>query len=336
MSLEVHIQKQLRSFAFQVDFSLGDENLAVVGASGSGKSMLLKCIAGIETPDEGEIVINGKTCFAAHRLNVPSQKRRVGYLFQDYALFPHLTVKENLTTVLSGTKAEREEKALRLLKQFHLEHLLDSYPYQISGGEQQRAALSRMLCVEPDILLLDEPFSALDTNLKWSVENDLVQLLQRVQKSVVLVTHSMAEALRICSRILILDHGKVVDFGAKEQVLEHPRTMMSAQLAGYKNFYSRQAMPALFAAVQVPEGKDYMALDARRVTLLPGAGSLPLSVQFCYRTEDQEQIYYVFMQPGGNLFLTMEIGKNRAAALPVYQRNEDVTVYFPKDQILLF
>ena len=213
MSLAVNVEKKLHHFTLQADFSIGNENLAVVGASGSGKSMLLKLIAGIETPDRGTITINDRICFSQGKINLASQKRKVGYLFQDYALFPHLTLLENLSIVMEGNRREKKEQAGHFLQRFHLEHVLDAYPETLSGGEKQRAALARMLCVDPQVLLLDEPFSALDTNLKWQVENDLVSVLKTVRKTVVLVTHSMEEALRICSRILILDQGKIVDFG---------------------------------------------------------------------------------------------------------------------------
>lgn len=337
MSLGVDVEKKLNYFTLQASFSIGDENLAVVGASGSGKSMLLKMIAGIEQPDQGTITVNGKLCFSNREINVPSQKRKVGYLFQDYALFPHLTLLENLSIVLPGNQSEKKKKARKFLQRFHLEHVLEAYPATLSGGEKQRAALARMLCVDPEVLLLDEPFSALDTNLKWQVENDLVQVLKKVHKTVILVTHSMEEALRICDRILILDKGKIVDFGDKKQVLEHPRTLVSAQLVGYKNCFAKDEAPELF--VQLPTEKtaekQVMVLDAGKFSLQPAETSLTLPLRFCYRTADQKKVYDVFQLLPEGMTLTWE--KNREApSEPVLQPDQQISLYYPKNSVLLF
>lgn len=337
MSLSADVEKKLNYFTLKASFSIGDENLAVVGASGSGKSMLLKMIAGIEKPDQGTITVNGKLCFSDREINVPSQKRKVGYLFQDYALFPHLTLLENLSIVLPGKKRERKEKARRYLQRFHLDHVLEAYPSTLSGGEKQRAALARMLCVDPEVLLLDEPFSALDTNLKWQVGNDLVQVLQKVHKTVILVTHSMEEALRICDRILILDKGKIVDFGDKKQVLEHPRTLVSAQLVGYKNCLAKDSVPELFAQLSPGKtaGKQVVVMDAGKFSLQPAEASVTLPLRFCYRTADQKKVYDVFQLLPEGVTITWE--KDREApSEPVFQPGQQISLYYPKKAVLLF
>lgn len=337
MSLTVNVEKRLHHFTLQADFSIGNENLAVVGASGSGKSMLLKLIAGIEKPDRGTITINDQICFSQGKINLASQKRKVGYLFQDYALFPHLTLLENLSLVMEGNRREKKEKAVHFLRRFHLEHVVDAYPETLSGGEKQRAALARMLCVDPQVLLLDEPFSALDTNLKWQVENDLVSVLQTVRKTVILVTHSMEETLRICSRILILDQGKIVDFGEKNQVMEHPRTLVSAQLAGYKNCFRKENVPGLFA--QLPEekaaGKQVLVLDAGKFSLAARKRALCLPLRFCYRTADQKKVYDIFHLYPQGMTVTWEWDRS-LSELPVYQADQPVFAYYPLERILLF
>lgn len=337
MSLAVNVEKKLHHFTLQADFSIGNENLAVVGASGSGKSMLLKMIAGIEKPDWGTIAINDRICFAHGKINLACQKRKVGYLFQDYALFPHLTLWENLTVVMEGNRRDKKEKAGKLLRRFRLEPLMDAYPETLSGGEKQRAALARMLCVDPQVLLLDEPFSALDTNLKWQMENDLVSVLDTVRKTVVLVTHSMEEALRICSRILVLDQGRIVDFGEKEQVLEHPRTLVSAQLAGYKNCFRKEEIPELFA--QLPEetaaGKEVLVLDAGKFTYAAREKTLRLPLRFCYRMADQQKVYDIYQLIPQSLTVTWEWEKS-SQRVPDIRAGQMIFAYYPLEGILLF
>lgn len=167
MKLDVQIKKILRDFVLNVEFSVRDEVFTLLGASGCGKSMTLKMIAGIETPDAGRIILNGRTLFdSAKKINLPPQARRVGYLFQNYALFPNMTVSENILFAAVGT---RDEKILRLkenLTRFELDGLEKSYPHELSGGQAQRVAFARVLASHAEILLLDEPFSALDSHLK--------------------------------------------------------------------------------------------------------------------------------------------------------------------------
>lgn len=172
MSLFVEIEKQLGNFHLDVRFQAETETLALLGASGCGKSMTLKCIAGIMTPDRGRIVLNGRVLFDSEaRIDLPPQQRRVGYLFQNYALFPTMTVEKNiLCGIRSGSKAEKAAALSATLHRFRLEGLEKRYPAQLSGGQQQRVALARILCSQPEVILLDEPFSALDSYLKWDLE----------------------------------------------------------------------------------------------------------------------------------------------------------------------
>ena len=170
MALSVHIKKKLKDFELAVDFDMEEGIVGFLGSSGCGKSMTLKCIAGIETPDDGRIVLDDEVLFDKKAgIDLSPQKRKVGYLFQNYALFPHMTVRQNIEAGLEASgKSKQEKKDIveRLLEQFHIKELENSYPVRISGGQQQRAALARMMAAEPKFLLLDEPFSALDTYLK--------------------------------------------------------------------------------------------------------------------------------------------------------------------------
>lgn len=194
MSISVDIEKKLGSFYLRVAFEAENETMALLGASGCGKSMTLRCIAGIVRPDRGRIVLNGRTLFDSERhIDLPPQQRGVGYLFQQYALFPHMTVEKNVCAgTREGTRAERKAATQRILRTLGLEELAQRLPANLSGGQQQRAALARILVGKPEILLLDEPFSALDAATKTQVVENLRPYL--AGKTVVLVTHNAEEA----------------------------------------------------------------------------------------------------------------------------------------------
>jgi molybdate transport system ATP-binding protein len=236
MSVTVSISKKLsKNFQLEIEFETGSGCLGILGASGSGKSMTLKCIAGIETPDKGYIAVNGKTLFdSAKKICLKPQQRKVGYLFQSYALFPKMTVLENIITALRLPKQEKYEKGLAWMERFGLAGLEDRYPAQISGGQQQRAALARMLIVEPELILLDEPFSALDTNLRELMQEQLLELLES-RDDVLLVTHSRDEAYRLCDALLVMDGGKVLTKGGTKAVFQNPGTVQAARITGCKN-----------------------------------------------------------------------------------------------------
>ena len=192
MSLHVDVRKALGSFTLDVSFTAENGITSLLGASGCGKSMTLKCIAGIEKPDEGRIELDGRVLFDSEAgINLPPQKRRVGYLFQNYALFPNMTVRQNILCGLNREKdrAAKEQRLRDMLQMMQLEGLEERKPAQLSGGQQQRVALARILVNDPQILLLDEPFSALDSNLRDSLKVELRDLLKRFGREVLMVTH---------------------------------------------------------------------------------------------------------------------------------------------------
>jgi len=234
--MEVNIRKRLGNFHLDVQFKTDASGIGVLGASGSGKSMTLKCIAGIVTPDEGRIEINGRLLFDSQKgINVKPQKRKVGYLFQDYALFPTFTAYENIAVGLSRVPAaKRKETVEGLMRRFHLDGLEKLYPHQLSGGQQQRVALARIIACEPDVILLDEPFSALDSHLRLQLQMETKEILKGFSTSI-MVTHNRDEAYQFCSAIFVLDGGKVTAFGQKEQLFAHPQTKKTAMLVGCKN-----------------------------------------------------------------------------------------------------
>ncbi|MEL7649336.1 MAG: ATP-binding cassette domain-containing protein [Sedimentibacter sp.] len=236
MILSVDIKKRYKGFSLDVKFTTNGEYLGLLGASGSGKSMTLKCIAGIETPDEGKIMLNDKVLFDSDKkINLKPQERNIGYMFQSYALFPNMTVEENIGAGLKGTKMERQQKINEMLKIFHMDGLEKKYPGQLSGGQQQRTALARCIAYEPDVLLLDEPFSALDSHLKEQLLTDVLELLKFYKGKVIMVTHSRDEAYRFCENLVIIDKGMSVLWGDTKDIFKHPRLLSAARLMGCKN-----------------------------------------------------------------------------------------------------
>lgn len=234
MSLKVNIRKRLGNFNLDVAFETERGVFAILGASGCGKSMTLKCIAGIETPDEGRIELNGRVLYdSAKKINLTPQKRRVGYMFQDYALFPNMTVEQNIKAGMG--KHPEEEKVRSYINRFRLEGMEKHYPAQLSGGQKQRVAMARMIASEPDILLLDEPFSALDSYLKWELEQEMRDMLAEVQKPVLFVSHNRDEVYRLCSVVSCIDHGKMEVIEETKEFFHNPKTKTAAVLSGCKN-----------------------------------------------------------------------------------------------------
>ena len=236
MSLFVDIKKELKGFSLDVSFETNGDYLGILGASGSGKSMTLKCIAGIETPDEGRIVLNGKVLFDSKKnINLKPQERKIGYLFQNYALFPNMTVEENIGIGLKDSKVEKARKVNEIIKSFHLQGLEKKYPRQLSGGQQQRVAIARCIIYKPDILMLDEPFSALDSYLKEKLQREVLELLKYYHGEVLMVTHSRDEAYKFCKNISIIEKGKSILLGETKDVFKNPKVKEAAILTGCKN-----------------------------------------------------------------------------------------------------
>ena len=235
--LKVNIQKKLKEFELDVDFELKNKRLGILGPSGCGKSMTLKSIAGIVDPDNGIVSLtsDGETVYfdSSKKVNLKPQKRNVGYLFQNYALFPNMTVEENVACGLS--KDDDEKIVSEMIKRFHLEGLEKRYPRQLSGGQQQRVALARILAYGPDVILLDEPFSAMDTFLKEQLRIELVNSLSDFDGFSIMVTHDRDEAFQFCDELIVLDEGKIIAKGDTYEIFENPRKVQVARLTGCKN-----------------------------------------------------------------------------------------------------
>ena len=235
--LIVNIEKKLKSFQLQVDFTADKNTLGLLGASGSGKSMTLRCIAGLEKPNRGHIILNGKVLFDAKRkINLPSRKRRIGFLFQNYALFPHMTVAQNIAFGLQEIpKSERPLRVQQYIDMMQLQGLEQRYPHQLSGGQQQRVALARALIIEPEAILLDEPLSALDTYLRNHIEKLLRKVLSSYQGATLFITHKLEEAYRVSSNILVMSEGKVIANDTKENIFERSPKLIVAKVTECKN-----------------------------------------------------------------------------------------------------
>lgn len=238
MSLFVDIEKRLGNFQLTARFETRGGTLGLLGASGCGKSMTLKCIAGIERPDRGVIVLDGETLFdSARGIDLPPQRRRIGYLFQNFALFPNMTVEQN---ILCGLRWEKDrlrrnaelERAVRLCR---LEGLEKLRPRQLSGGQQQRTALARILASAPRLLLLDEPFSALDSHLRDKLQLELRELLRQFGREALLVTHSRDEAYRMCAHIAVMEAGRLLPLKETKVLFADPGSVCACLLTGCKN-----------------------------------------------------------------------------------------------------
>lgn len=202
--LTVQIQKKLSHFPINVDFAIDNEIAILFGPSGSGKTTILNCIAGLTRPDHGFISNDGVDFFTSTNKQLPVQKRNVGYLFQDYALFPHMTVWKNISYGMKN-----EGLTTKIIDILHIKHLLYKYPREISGGERQRVALTRALATEPSLLLLDEPFSALDFETRSQCHEELIRLHKLWEIPILMVTHDREEARKLADRILYIKDGQI-------------------------------------------------------------------------------------------------------------------------------
>lgn len=234
--LYVNIKKKFKDFHLDIEFESQDEVLALLGASGCGKSLTLKCIAGVETPDEGQIILNGRTLYDSNkRINLSPQKRKVGLLFQNYALFPNMTLEQNIMAGIPKNHPDKKGLLKEKIEVFSLQGLEKKYPHQLSGGQQQRVALARMLVNKPELILLDEPFSALDTYLRWQLEQELVSTLKAYNGTTLFVSHNRDEVYRISNRIAVINQGKIETITYKKDLFKKPPSINGAILTGCEN-----------------------------------------------------------------------------------------------------
>ena len=334
--LEVDITKRLGSFSLDVSFSIErpDEIMALLGPSGCGKSMTLKCIAGIERPDAGRIVLGGRTLFdSSARINLPPQQRHVGYLFQSYALFPTMTVEQNVRAGAAGsTREERAERAAREIAAMRLDGLEHHKPAQLSGGQQQRCAMARILASDPELILLDEPFSALDGYLRWQLELELTDVLRGFPGGAVYVSHNRDEVYRMCDTVCVLDRGRSDAKVSVRELFASPATLAAALISGCKNVSrAHVAGPGLLACedwgvvlrttLPVPEGVTHVGIRAHYLEAHAAGGAaagtlggnaIPCTVE---RVIDSTFSTIVMARTPGGALLRYECEKDAWAAL---------------------
>lgn len=346
MSVEVDIKKVYPGFTLDVAFTAEDETLAFLGASGCGKSLTLRCIAGLVTPDEGRIVVNGEVFFDSDaKINLKPQKRKTALLFQDYKLFPNLTVAQNIAAGLSQSlsKEEIHEQVKAQLKRFKLKGYGSRYPARLSGGQQQRVALARMLAAEPCILMLDEPFSALDSHLKAGLEEDLMELFEKYEGTVLYVSHDIDEAFRFCERIAVVDDGRIVQLAPSEELVSHPTSLASIKTSGVKNIskarkvgtYEVEALDWGFTLTSANEVPDDAAWVAMRATYLRQAqpGDTENVQEFTVRfTADSRFVRTVVLDPGG---IRWNADKLLIPAEELPQKGQILRLHIPPNQLYI-
>ena len=286
MALIVDIKKRLGRFRLDVSFEADTGVLGILGASGCGKSLTLKCIAGLEKPDSGHIELNGRVLFdSSKRIDLNPQQRHVGYLFQQYALFPNMTVAQNIAAGAHALpKAQRAAAVAEKIKSFQLQGLEKKYPPQLSGGQQQRTALARILISRPEALLLDEPFSALDDYLKWQVELELSDTLQDFPGTTLFVSHSRDEVFRLCQNVCVLADGKSEPIQSAERLFRGPETLSACLLSGCKNYTRIQKLDKTHAlaldwgvtiqGADIPDGCTFAGVRSHFIR--PGDGPNPI------------------------------------------------------------
>jgi molybdate/tungstate transport system ATP-binding protein len=233
-----HLSLSLGDFSLHnVDLRIHKgEYLVLMGPSGAGKTVLLETIAGLRFPDNGRIFLNGMDVSS-----IPPEKRHIAIVYQDYSLFPHMTAFENIAFGLrlrNITKSETDRRVRSLIREFNIEHLMDRHPYSLSGGEQQRVALARALAVNPDILLLDEPFSALDPNSREECMRMVLALKKTLGLTIMQVSHSREEAYAVSDRVALIIDGSLVQTGPVDNIFHSPRSQAAAKYAGIDNIFT--------------------------------------------------------------------------------------------------
>lgn len=357
MSLKVIIKKKFKGFFLDVEFETEESEetekkiLGILGASGCGKSMTLKCIAGTEKPDSGYIALNDTVFFDSERnINLSPQKRKIGYLFQNYALFPNMTVEENVGIGIEADKQEKGKRVSELIQLLHLNGLERHYPKQLSGGQQQRTALARIIAYQPRLFLLDEPFSALDSHLKEQLQMQLLKVFHYYQVDTLMVSHSRDEIYKICNNMMIMEQGKVILTGKTMDVFHSPNRLIAARLTGCKNISKIQKVSdyelvaldwniCLKTADLITESIGYVGIRAR--SILVEENKDQENIIRCQVKEISEgpfELDYMlypdnYKENGQQLPIWWKVNKKTDGA--IYKKEDYVYIRIPKDAVML-
>ncbi len=335
MKLYVDIEKKLEDFNLKVNFETDCEIFALLGSSGCGKTMTLKCIAGIEKPDKGVIRLGERVLFDSEAgINLPVRKRRVGYLFQDYALFPHMTVMENIAC---GGSRRAEE----YIKKFYLSGKENMYPDRLSGGEKQRTAIARMLAASPDLIMFDEPLSAVDSYLKSELEAEILTAAEELGGQALIVSHDMGEIYRMAERIAVMGSGEISGIQDKKDLFERPNSVAAARLTGCENISLVKAdAKGNYVAedwgitVRPPQGQScrYAALKSEDIKVFvenPKCGNDFIKVRPEMVIEDMNGLIIRFKSLAGRM-MTARIEERREAV------NNEIYIEIPHEKIMFF
>ncbi|MDR3315673.1 MAG: ATP-binding cassette domain-containing protein [Coriobacteriales bacterium] len=350
MSLSVAIRKSFPAFKLDVAFEAESETLGFLGASGCGKSLTMRCIAGLEKPDEGRIVVAGTVFFDSEQgINLTPQQRKTALLFQNYMLFPNMTVAENIAAgIPRGTPKDEVHRLVDAqLKRFDLLGFGKRYPLRLSGGQQQRVALARMLAARPQILMLDEPFSALDAHLKSTLELDLLDLFEQFDGTILYVSHDIDEAFRFCDRIAIIENGRLEDIASASEILARPKTFATLKVSGVKNISPAVPVTAhtvkaydwgieLVCKDEVPEGLQYCAVRASYLRI--AAENETINVFDCEvrRTSDsrfEREVLLALTDTGAAL--RWRIDKRSVAQSILPERGQCLRIHIPTESVNL-
>lgn len=343
MAIHVDIEKKLGRFQLKAAFDAEDETLALLGASGCGKSMTLKCIAGVENADCGRIVLNGRTLFDSERhINLPPQQRKVGLMFQNYALFPQMSVRQNLLCGLaqSTPKSKRAGAVITALKKYDLEDVADHLPGQLSGGQQQRTALARMMLSGPEILMLDEPFSALDTHLRFRIEEEIRHAIEEFGGTVILVSHNRDEVYRLADRVAVLEAGQIERIASREEIFRNPGTVNACLLTGCKNISEIQrAEDGLIYAkewgisLRCTPSEGTNAIGIRMHSILPGQGENAFRCRVVEVIENPFSVT-VMLRPIQAPDHARAIGWEIEKRVWETMKAQELTIHFPAESIM--
>ncbi|MBA4347860.1 MAG: ABC transporter [Clostridiales bacterium] len=346
MSLSVNIIKRLPGFTLKVSLNAEAGVTALLGASGSGKSMMLRCIAGVEKPDEGSIVLDGRVLYDSKaKIDLPPQARKVGYLFQRFALFPNMTVLQNIDAGLSLERDAHTRKTKRegFIARFHLQGLEDRLPRELSGGQMQRVALCRMLAGEPEAILLDEPFAALDSHLRWQMEAEVKETLAGFPGVALLVSHDRGEVYRMSKSVCVLNAGKSEPMITTRELFDQPRTLQTALITGCKNcvpaerlttetVYVPQWNAKLACAPDDSSGITHVGIRAHDIVPCEPGTENAILCRVVDAADDVFSRVLTLLPTGGTATIRAEVSKAVGNTL---QTGSDAWFCLPKEHIML-
>ncbi len=349
--LTLDLEKSLGNFRLKVKLKVENGTLGLLGASGSGKTMTLRCIAGLEIPDAGKVTLNQRVLFdSAGEINCRPAARRIGVVFQDYALFPHLTVQENIAFGIDKLSVEEQRRRTAdLIVLVRLDGLSNRYPGELSGGQRQRVALARALAIQPEALVLDEPFSALDPHLRRQLEEELRETLVYFAGPVLLVTHDLSEAFRLSTDLAVMAEGQLVAYGPKAALFEQPGTVTAARLTGCKNISPALILDAKSASVpawgtslrvaeRLPDGLSHVGIRAHHIEV--GQDAAGENVFPCWLIEITESPFEITIyvrlhqKPKEGDHPHLEIDVSRAAWSQLASKPQPWYVYLPAERLL--